>query len=105
MDKKPFEELGLMMDAEDEINAYLENQEDKGLQSIVERTKQFLSGFYSSFGLELLSTIDFISQQYQSKDFDLILNKLTEWSDRKKTIFSNQNFVQLAINQLNKYHL
>ncbi len=97
-DKKPFDELGLVMDAETDILSYLEKAEKYA--SIVQETKRFLSGFYSSFGLELLSTVDFISQQYQTSDIQVIAEKLQAWSDRKKTMFSNQRFIALALERL-----
>lgn len=105
MDKKPFEELGIMMDAEQDISDYLNAPENSFYLEIVNNTKQFLSGFYSSFGLELLSTIDFLSQENQTKAFDIIQSKLNSWSDRKRTLFSNPKFVQLALNKLVKHNL
>jgi O-acetyl-ADP-ribose deacetylase (regulator of RNase III) len=105
MDKKPFEELGIMMDAEQDVIGYLNEPENLSYLGIVNNTKQFLSGFYSSFGLELLSTIDFLSQENQTKAFDTIQIKLNSWSNRKRTLFSNPKFVQLALNKLIKYNL
>ncbi|HWZ04424.1 MAG TPA: macro domain-containing protein [Mucilaginibacter sp.] len=105
MDKKPFEEMGIMMDAERDVNDYLNEPENLSFLEIVNNTKQFLSGFYSAFGLELLSTIDFLSQQNQTKEFDIILTKLNGWSDRKRTLFSNSKFVELALNRLVKHNL
>ena len=101
-DKKPFDELGLIMDAEKDVLSYLEDKKEIGYLSIVQNTKAFLSGFYSSFGLELLSTVDYIVQQTNIKDVDLIMEKLESWSNRKKTLFSNRKFVTIAIKKLEK---
>lgn len=92
-DKKPFEPLGLVMDAEKDIITYLEKEENQPYKIIVDRTKGFLSGFYSDFGLELLSTIDFIGQQEATSDVEQIKAKLASWSDRKKSMFSNEQFI------------
>ena len=92
-DKKPFDELGLVMDAEKDVLNYL---------AIVDNTKLFIQGFYSSFGLELLSTVDYISQQYNTKDVTIITNKLESWSDRKKTLFSNNKFMTIALERLER---
>lgn len=100
MDKKAFEELSIMMDAEKDVMDYLKKSNDLNYLEIVEKTKQFLSGFYSPFALELLSTIDFLSQKHQTKDLDFILLELNSWSNRKRTLFSNSKFVQMAINKL-----
>ena len=102
-DKKPFEELGLMVDLEKEINEYLNCVENEPFKSIASKTKTFLSGFYSAFGLELLSTIDFIMIDKQVATIDEITKYLESWSDRKKTLFSNPKFVSIAIQHLIKH--
>ena len=105
MDKRPFEELGIMMDAEKDIIDYLSQEDNAGYLNVVNETKQFLSGFYSAFGLELLSTIDFLSAKHQTKKLDEILIHLNSWSNRKKTMFSNQKFVQQALTRLEEHNL
>lgn len=92
-DKKPFEPLGLVMDGEQDIIDFLEKKENHSYKAIVEQTKQFLTGYYSAFGLELLSTIDYISQEENTSDIEQIRAKLYSWSDRKKTMFSNDKFI------------
>lgn len=95
-DKKPFEELGLIADAENDVHDFLEKSENDEYKKIVNKTKNFLSGFYSQFGLELLSTVDFI--MFEKKIFSLeeIKTELENWSNRKKTLFNNPKFLQLA---------
>ena len=61
-DKKPFEELGLIPDAEVDVDMFLNASENNEYKITVEKTKNFLSGFYYAFGMELLSTIDFMRQ-------------------------------------------
>lgn len=100
-DKKPFEELSLIMDAEKEIKAFLELPENQAYNEIVERTKKFLSGYYSPFGLELLSTIDFIKSEKGKEKEEEILNELESWNDRKKTLFANPIFIKKALRNIN----
>jgi len=99
-DKKPFEELGLIPDAESDVNDFLNKPENVTHKSTVEKTKSFLKGFYSPFGLELLSTIDFIISEKNVKTSEAITKELENWSDRKKTLFTNQKFIQIAIKNL-----
>lgn len=103
-DKKPFEELGLVPDAETEVNEFLNMPENTAHKNTVERTKTFLTGFYSPFGLELLSTIDFIISEKNANTQEAITKELEKWSNRKKTLFTNSKFIQIAINNL-KLHL
>ncbi len=104
-DKKPFDELELVMNAEKDVLLFLEAETGFEYKTIVDKTKQCLKGFYSSFGLELLSTVDYIVQQYGTKEASAITGKLESWSDRKKTLFSNPKFISLALDRLEKNSL
>lgn len=99
-DKKPFEELGLIPDAESEVNEFLNKPENVTHKTTAEKTKSFLTGFYSPFGLELLSTIDFIISEKNTKNSEAITKELENWSDRKKTLFTNPKFIEIAIKNL-----
>lgn len=102
-DKKPFEELGLVQDAESDVIDFLDNRENAEYKNIVEKTKEFLSGFYSPFGLELLSTIDFIISNKMGDTVEEITAHLEGWSDRKKTLFSNPKFIGVAVNNIHRH--
>lgn len=102
-DKKPFEELGLIPNAETEVNEFLDKSENSHYKTTVEKTKAFLSGFYSHFGLELLSTIDFIITEKKVNTQEAITKELENWSDRKKTLFTNHKFIQIAVNNLKSH--
>jgi O-acetyl-ADP-ribose deacetylase (regulator of RNase III) len=103
-DKKPFEELGLVPDAEIEVNDFIDKPENTEHKRTIEKTKMFLSGFYSPFGLELLSTIDFIISEKKANSEEAITKELENWSGRKKTLFNNPRFIQIALENL-KLHL
>lgn len=103
-DKKPFEELGLVFEAEQEVNEFLDSGENIQFKLTVENTKKFLSGFYSPFGLELLSTIDFIKESKNVNSQEEIIKELENWSDRKKSLFTNPKFIEIATNNI-KNHL
>ncbi|AZQ59731.1 Appr-1-p processing protein [Maribacter sp. MJ134] len=102
-DKKPFEQLNLLVDSEQAVDDYI--KKNKELLEIVINTREFLTGFYSSFGLELLSTVDYIARTNKTLDKDEIKKELSNWSDRKKTLFSDDRFVDISINHLKKSDL
>ena len=102
-DKKPFEELALISAAEVEVNSFLSLPANSEYLKIVEHTKHFLTGFYSSFGLELLSSIDFIRETKNIISEQEIRIELENWSDRKKTLFTNPKFIQIANHNINKH--
>jgi hypothetical protein len=101
MDKKPFEPLELIPDGYEEVLEYINSK--KELLKIVSNTKEFLDGFYSEFALELLSTVDYISIKKESFDVDKIKNELYNWSERKRTLFSNDRFLNISIKHLKQH--
>lgn len=102
-DKKPFDELSLVMDAEPDVQDFLNLPENQYYSEIVSKTKKLLSGYYSPFGLELLSTIDFIMKEKNKFTEEEILEELETWSDRKRTLFANQDFVDKALQTINQH--
>ena len=96
MDKKPFEELMLIKDAETDVEDYL-------IRPANSRYREILTGFYSQFGLELLSSIDFIMVEKKVTSQQEITNELEKWSSRKKTLFTNPRFIRVAIENIEKH--
>ncbi len=101
-DKKPFEELSLLMTTEREVEDFLNLPENKLHKNTVKQTKAFLKGYYSPFGMELLSTIDFIRTTKKKNTAEEIIIELNNWSDRKRTLFSNTRFITKALENLNE---
>jgi len=100
MSKKPFEPLTLISDGYEEVSNFVMNKAE--LKAIANKTTAFLSGFYSDFALELLSSVDFIIQKEKIKDKEEIFRKLNSWSDRKRSMFSDLNYLDIALKHLNK---
>ena len=102
-DKKPFDVLGIMLDAEKEVEYFLNLKENILYYEIVKKTKSFLSGFYGDFSLELLSTVDFIISNKNTFSTTEISKHLNEWSNRKKTMFNNPKFISLALDNIERH--
>ncbi len=99
--KGPFEPISLAMDTEPEVLAYLNQEGLAQERAIVERTKRYLDGFYSDFGLELLSTLDFIVEQNDGKcDLDTIRNALKTWSYRKSKSFDKEHMLKIGLKKI-----
>ncbi|HIX53945.1 MAG TPA: macro domain-containing protein [Candidatus Sphingobacterium stercoripullorum] len=105
MDKKPFEEIHLLTQKEEYIKDYLNKPENELYKNIAIKTKNFLKGFYSPYGLELLSTIDFIIVTKKTTKLEEIITELEGWSDRKKSLFTNKKFIQIALNNILEHDL
>lgn len=98
MNKKPFEPLTLISDGYDVVKAHIESKSE--LISIAKKTMDFLNGFYSDFALELLSSIDYITTNQNSFEKELISKQLENWSDRKRSMFSNPRYIDISVKQL-----
>ena len=98
MNKKPFDPLTLLSDGYETVNKYINDNDE--LLDIAKKTTKFLNGFYSDFALELLSSVDYIASVNKTYDKDLIIKKLSEWNDRKRSLFSNEKYVEITINHI-----
>lgn len=98
MDKKPFAPLTLIADSYEAVREKVENNVE--LLTIAKKTIDFLNGFYSDFGLELLSSVDYITENQKSFDKELIIRNLENWSDRKRSLFSNPKYLEISVEHL-----
>ena len=88
-----------------EINdtKYLNKNENLVYKNIADKTKTFLSGFYSNFALELLSTVDYIKETENTNNVEAIIHKMEQWNNRKITLFATKpNFIKIALKNINK---
>ncbi len=98
MDRRPFEALNLLVDSEETIESYI--KKDNQLNEIVTRTKALLQGFYSPFSLELLSTVDYIARECEEPTVEFVKTELENWSQRKKSNFSDDYYIDISLQQL-----
>lgn len=98
MDTKPFAPLTLVADGYEKVKKHVESNEE--LFSIAEKTTRFLTGFYSDFALELLSSLDYLSDKYGTTHTETLTQALGEWSDRKRTLFSDPRYIQISMRHL-----
>jgi uncharacterized protein YwgA len=96
--KSPFEPLTVVADRYEAIKTHVENNLE--LLEIANKTIVFLRGFYSDFDLELLSSIDYISSKEKKLDKQLIAKGLEKWNDRKRTLFSNEKYLEVSLKHL-----
>lgn len=101
MDKKPFEPLSLVADSYDEVCGIVDG--NAHLKDVAARTAMLLDGFYSDYGLELLSSIDYLQQQHGRLSPEDVSRYLAAWTDRKQNMFSDMRVITLALNHLNRH--
>jgi len=98
MSTKPFEPLSIVPDGYEEVNSYINSK--KELSDIAEKTTRFLTGFYSDFTLELLSSLDYLSVKHNTLDPMFLKQKLEGWSDRKRTLFSDEKYIDISLQHI-----
>ncbi len=98
MNKKPFEPLTLLSDGYEMVNTYIRDNDE--LRDITQKTTKFLNGFYSDFALELLSSVDYIVSVNKTYEKDLIIKELSEWNDRKRSLFSNEKYIEITVSHI-----
>lgn len=113
MEQKPFDPIWLSSDTFRDVQKFLANEENKPYEDICKKTASFFSGYYSNYLLELLSTVDFILHNNDDlkewlimkpqEVFELVVLYINQWSERKKYLFNNEEYVRLVLNHLYKF--
>ncbi len=98
MNKKPFEPLTLVPDGYETVKSHIESNTE--LQKIATKTIDFLTGFYSDFALELLSSIDLITTNQNSFETKMITEQLENWNDRKRSYFTDPKYIAISVRRL-----
>lgn len=84
-DAKPFESLELVASKKEEINSFIDKSVSIAEKKRLETVAEFIEGFESPYGLELLATVDFLIHTASLTDAESIKKEL--WSQRKKIYF------------------
>lgn len=110
MQIRPFDEFWILPETPEIVSKYLSLEENSSYREICDRVKSFLRGYYSSYSLELLSTVDFILRDdphlaaWRSMEQDLLLDAVNsdmkKWSSRKDKLFGNNKYLPQIIKHL-----
>ena len=113
MEQKPFDPIWLLSDTFKDVQDFFAKEENRHYEDICKKTANFLSGYYSNYLLELLSTVDFILHNNEDlkewlimkpqKVYELVILHINQWSERKKYLFNNEEYVRLVLNHLNQF--
>lgn len=99
---KSFEPLILNYNKLQEIEAYIEKQLTYEQRQRLENVLKLLRGFESTFSLELLATVDFLSSKDSNESVEDIVKDISNWGERKAKLFKGK-YVNIAYDQLQKY--
>jgi O-acetyl-ADP-ribose deacetylase (regulator of RNase III) len=99
---KPFEALRLNYDRFQEVEQYLHQKLNPEQRTHLDNLLLLISGFESTYALEILATVDYIMQQTPNLSKEEIVQQAQEWSSRKKKLLKPA-FVEIALKQLQTY--
>ena len=113
MNQKPFDSILLLSDTFKDVQDFFAKEENRHYEDICKKIASFLIGFYSNYILELLLTVDFILHNNAvlkewlimkpHEVFELVILHINQWSERKKYLFNNEEYVRLVLNHLYKF--
>lgn len=84
----PDKELSLVPGAIDDAEAFLANHPET--RARFERVAELVQGFETPFGLELLSTVHWVSTRDRANSADHVLAKVYAWGERKRQFSKRQ---------------
>lgn len=99
---KPFEPLWLNYDKYSEVETYIKNTTDFEQKQRLDDVLKLLQGFESTFSLELLATVDFVSTANRSSSIHEVQKSIVSWSNRKANLFENKQ-IEIAYNHLRNH--
>ena len=92
----PGKQLELIPGAIEDANSFL-SQHPETMRRL-DRVSELVEGFESSFGLELLATVHWVSAEYPSAAEDEIVHHIYGWNPRKRQFSERQ--IHLALSRL-----
>ena len=95
---QPDKQLELVPGAVADATAFLEKHPDTHTR--FDRVADLVTGFESSFGLELLSTVHWVIMEESASNVDDLISRVYGWNDRKKRFSARQ--IRLAADILAK---
>ena len=96
---KPFESLELVVEHKPLLDAYIQEHFSLEEKERLQQTGNFISGFESPYGLELLATVDFAMNKAKADQPEAVSAYIQQWSARKANIFSEAH-ISLAIDRI-----
>lgn len=94
----PDKQLKLIPGALEDADAFLQDKPET--QSHFEKVSDLLEGFESPFGLELLSTVHWVTSEEQNQSVDDVVENVYAWNDRKKRFTRRQ--IELSVDILSR---
>ena len=87
----------------DKVSNYAQKELDSNQLDRLKKTRELIEGFESPYGLELLATVDYVSQNENIINTEEMVAKIGEWTERKKEIMKPFH-IDVAHKRLKEYY-
>lgn len=99
MNLRAFDTFTLEYDTLQEVKNYVETKLSAESRGRLEQLVTLISGFQSTLSLEVLATVDFVRKENPGISLEDTIQKVWEWSDRKKELFK-ERYIKIAYEHL-----
>jgi len=98
-DNKPTTTVKLESSKLDEVERFIQEQASEEQRQRMDSVLDLIQGLETPYGLELLSTVDFVMHQTRKRELNDIQHEIHNWTDRKKEIMKPDH-IQLVHGRL-----
>ena len=102
MSLKAFEPLELQYDKLAELKVYVNKEFSIEQRTRIANLVKLIDGFESALSLEILATVDFVKKENPGIDRQQIVDKIYNWSERKRQLFLPK-YINIAADHLMEY--
>jgi O-acetyl-ADP-ribose deacetylase (regulator of RNase III) len=101
---RPFDKINIVDKNFNIVEEYTKSSLNSKQQERLANLRNFIQGFESPLGMELLSTVDYVFYRYPEtkNDFKLLVKKIYEWNERKRRLMKEQ-YIQIAAERIGNY--
>ena len=100
MNLRAFDTFELKYSTLDEVKNYVDTQLPADSRRRLKQLVNLISGFQSTFSLEVLASVDYVMKENPDITFEDTVQIIWEWSDRKKNLFK-ERYIRIAYDHLN----
>lgn len=100
----PSTTINILNEKYNEVEKYYNERLSDEQKTRAQKVLNFIEGFESTYGLELLATISFIVEKTGKRSFEEILALVAVWTERKKEIMK-PNHIKIALTRLQEFNI
>lgn len=100
MSLRAFDTFTLRYETLGEVKTYVETHLSAASRQRLAQLVTLISGFQSTLSLEVLASVDYVMKDNPGISFEDTVQKVWEWSDRKKNLFK-ERYIKIAYDHLN----